>query len=254
MANIQGFVVDAPKCLIKTKKGNLIIDRATAGSVDFSGDSISINGGWSMLALAEIPKSTKIEVKISNAILDLSQLALQSGGTISTGAQNYTKFGDIYAVTSTNTIVINEAIVPKSLLIDGMTEVTTEPVVTKTFKVTIAGEVSTVQLFSDVDPETELNPIYEVVSPASLVALSVKTTDVPSSGSVIMTFPIFESEEVESSIFAYGQLTIFKAKISQTNKIGGAYKAHTPTDINLSGLDAHRSDGKAWDFKFLPVV
>ena len=250
----MGFIVDSPKVLIKSKKGLVVIDRASSGECNFSGDSISISGGWSAYALAEIPKSTKIEVKITNPVFDMNQMALQSGGTVSEGAVNYTKFGDIYVVDADNTITINEAVIAKSVLISGYTEVTVAPVATKEFLVTTTGEITTVEFFTDVVADTEISPVYEVLTVATAVNLSAKTTDFPSSGSVIMTFPIFESETTESAIFAYGQLTIYKAMISQTSKLGSAYKTASTFDISLTGLDARRADSKCWDFTIIPAV
>ncbi len=250
----MGFIVDSPKVLIKSKKGLVVIDRASSGECNFSGDSISISGGWSAYALAEIPKSTKIEVKITNPVFDMNQMALQSGGTIKEGAVNYTKFGDIYTVVTGNTIVINEAAIAKSILIDGMTEVTTEPLATKQFKVVIAANTTTISFFTDVLVGTEISPVYEILTDATAVNLSAKTTDFPSSGSVVMTFPIFESETTESAVFAYGQLTIYKAMISQTSKLGASYKTASSFDISLTGLDARRADSKCWDFTIIPKI
>ncbi|MBZ9622846.1 hypothetical protein G9F71_008270 [Clostridium sp. FP2] len=248
-----GFIIDTPNALIKTKKKDLIIDKSTSGEVSFSGDNISITGGQGFLALAEIPKSTKIDVKITNAEFSLNQMEMTSGGTVTIGAKEFSKYGDVFAVDATNSITIPEAVIVGSVRINGFTEVTTV-VATGQFKVTIASNTSTVQFFTDVTTGTEMKPSYKILTAATVAGLSVKTTDVPGSGEVILTWPIYESEEVESAIWASGQLTLFKAKINQSSKIGGSYKSASAFDINFSTLDPKRSDKKAWDFNIIPIV
>jgi hypothetical protein len=248
-----GFIIDTPSALIKTKKNDLIIDKSTSGEISFSGDNIDINAGQGFLALASIPKSTKIEVKITNAEFSLNQLEMTSGGTVTIGAKEFSKYGDIFVVEATNKITIPEVAIVGSVRINGFTEVTTV-VATGQFKVTIAASETTVQFFTDVAIGTEIKPSYKVLTAATVAGLSVKTTDVPGSGEVILTWPIYESEEVESAIWATGQLVLYKAKINQSSKIGGAYKSASTFDINFSTLDARRQDKKAWDFNIVPIV
>lgn len=254
MVNDQlGFIIDTPSALIKSKKGDLIIDKSTSGEVSFSGDNITINGGQGFLALAEIPKSTKIDVKITNAEFSLNQLEMTSGGTITIGAKEYTKYGDVFVADATNAITIPEVAIAGSVRINGFTEVT-DVVATKTFKVTIAVKSTTIQFFTDVPTGTEFKPSYKILTAATVAGLTVKTTDVPGSAEVVLTWPIYESEEVESSIWASGQLVLYKAKINQSSKIGGAYKSASTFDINFSTLDPRRQDHAAWDFNIIPVT
>jgi len=252
MANDQlGFIIDTPSALIKSSKGDLIVDKSTSGEISFSGDNLDINAGLGFLALASIPKSTKIEVKITNAEFSLNQLQMTSGGNITVGAKEYNKYGDIFVVDATNSITIPEIVVVGSLRINGFNEVTSV-VATKQFKVTIAASSTTVQFFTDVPAATEIKPSYKILTAATVVGLTVKTTDVPGSGEVVLTWPIYESEEVESSIWADGQLILYKAKINQSSKIGGAYKTASTFDLSFSTLDPRRPDKTAWDFNIVP--
>lgn len=246
-----GWIIDTPSALIKTKKNDLIIDKSSSGEVSFSGDNLEIFAGQGFLALAQIPKSTKIDVKISNAEFSLDQMEMTSGGTITIGAKEFSKYGDIFVVDATNTIIIPEVAIAGSVRINGFTE-TTGVVATDQFKVTIAASETTVQFFTNVTAGTEIKPSYKILTVATVAGLSVKTTDVPGSAEVILTWPIFESEEVESEIWADGQLVLFKAKINQSSKIGGGYKSAQTFDINFSTLDAKRPDKKAWDFNIIP--
>jgi len=248
-----GFIIDSPNCLIKSSKGDLMIDKASSGEVSFSGYNVSISAGQGFLALAEIPKSTKIEVKITNAEFSMNQLALSSGSKVTIGVQEFTKFGDVYVVDGTNMITIPDIAIVNSIRINGFTE-TTDIVAADQFKVTIAAETTTVQFFTDVVVGTELKPSYKVATPATTVAVSVKTTDVPGSAEICLSWPIYESDTVESAIWGNGQLTLYKAKINQSSKIGGSYKTASSFDLAFSTLDPRRPDKKAWDFIILPIV
>jgi len=248
-----GFIIDAPNVLIKSSKGDLIVDKASSGEVSFSGDNITINGGQGFLALAEIPKSTKIDVKVTNAEFSMNQLALSAGSTVTVGIQEFTKFGDIFVVDATNMITIPEVALVNSIRLNGFTE-TVGVVATGQFKVTIAASSTTVQFFTDVPSGTELKPSYKVATPATTVAVAVKTTDVPGSSEVILSWPIYESDTVESAIWGTGQLTLYKAKINQSSKLGGSFKTASQYDLAFSTLDPKRPDKLAWNFIILPLV
>ena len=247
-----GFLIDTPNVLIKSTKGDLIIDKSSTGEVSFTGSNLTINGGWSFLALAQIPKEVAIAVKVTNAEFNIDQFAMTSGGSVTVGAKTFTQFGDSFDVDATNSITIPEAVNVGTLRINGLVEVTTT-VATGEFKVTIASNTTTVQFFTDIVVGTTMKPSYEITTAATVLGLSVKTTDVPHSAEVVLTWPIYSSEDIESGIWAHGQLTLFKAMIEQNNKIGGSYKSASTFDINFSTLDARRSDKKAWDFVILPV-
>ena len=248
-----GFIIDAPNVLIKSSKGDLMIDKASSGEISFSGDNVTISGGQGFLALAEIPKSTKIDVKITNAEFSMNQLAMSSGSSVTVGAQEFNKFGDIFVVDATNKITLPDVAIAGSLRINGFKEVTTV-VATGEFKVTIAATSTTVTFFTDTPVGTEIKPAYKILTPATTVAVNVRTTDVPGSAEVCLTWPIYESDTIESAIFATGQLTLYKAKINQSSKIGGSYKSASQFDLSMSTLDAKRPDKMAWNFIILPFV
>lgn len=248
-----GFIIDAPNCLIKSTKGDLIVDKASSGTVTFTGDGITINAGQGFLALAEIPKTTKIEVKISNAEFSLEQMAMSAGSSVVVGAQEFTKFDTSFAVDATNMITIPEIAVIGSIRINGFTESTAIPA-TGEFKVTIAASTTTVQFFTDVLVDTVIKPSYKIMTDATTVSVRVKNNEVPGSAECILTWPIYESDTVESEIWGTAQLTLFKAKINQSFSIGGSYKTASVFDLNLTALDARRVDRLAWSFVILPLL
>lgn len=254
MANDQtGFIIDSPNVLVKTKAKDLIIDKAESGSVAFSGDFIDINAGWSFTQLAKIPKSSKIEIKITNAEFSLNQTAIATGADIVVGATEYNKFGDIYVVDVSNTITIPDVVVAGSLRINGYTE-TTSTVATGQFKVTIGVNSTTVQFFTDVEKDTQIKPSYKVTTPSTSISLSAKVTSVPGSGEFVVTYPLYESDSVESNIWAYGQFIIYKAAIAQSFTAGGNYKSASKFDLSATALNPQRPDKKLWDFILLPVA
>ena len=42
----SGFILDVPKVLVKTSTGIAAMVTGSSGEVNFSGDSVSISGGW----------------------------------------------------------------------------------------------------------------------------------------------------------------------------------------------------------------
>jgi len=248
-----GFIIDAPNVLVKTSTKDVIIDKADSGSIAFSGDTIDISGGWSASLLAKIPKTSKIEIKISNAEFSMDQMAIGTGASIVVGATEYNRFGAKFPVNVTNAIVIPEVVVAGSIRINGMAEVTTV-VATGQFKVTIAADSTTVQFFTDIVQNTEIIPSYKVATPATTVSLSASVTSVPGSGEFVVSYPIYESESVDSNIWAYGQFIIYKAAITQSFTAGGNYKSASKFDLSATALNPQRVDKKLWDFIILPEV
>lgn len=248
--NISGFIIDTPKSLIETSKGDLHMVTSSSGEVSFGGDSLEISGGFSFYSLAEIDKKKTLEIKLTDTQFDLMSMALSSGGTLSTGATSFKWFGDPFVIDGTGKFIINKVVEPNSIRINGYTEVTTAPVAGQ-FKVTIAA-TTTVQ-FVVGDAGNTVYPSY-TTAVASTQILSVGTTDFPGAGQVTLTFPIYSgADSVDSVVEGYGQLVIFKAKILQSNKIGGSYKTASTFDITLKGLDPRRPDGKMWEWKYLDI-
>jgi len=248
-----GFIIDSPNCLIKSSKGDLIIDKASSGTVTFTGDQIEISAGQGFLALAAIPKTTKIEVKITNAEFSLEQMAMSAGSSVVVGAQEFTKFDTSFAVATGNTFIIPEVAVIGSIRINGFTEVTAIPA-TGEFKVAISATETTLTFFTDVEVGTILKPSYKILTSATTVSVRVKNNEVPGSAECILSWPIYESDTVESEIWGTAQLTLFKAKINQSFSIGGSYKTASVFDLNLTALDARRPDLLAWSFVILPLL
>lgn len=249
--NVAGFIIDVPKCLIETAKGDYHMVTGSSAEVSFGGDSLTIDGGWSFYSLAEIDKKKTLEIKISDTQYDINAQTLSSGGTLTTGATNFKYFGDPFVIDGTGKITIPYAIEVGSARINGYTEKTTAPLANE-FKATISGSSTEIQ-FVVGDAGKTVYPAY-TVAVASAPILSVKTTDFPGAGSVTMTFPIYSGADgTDSVVEGYGQIEIFKAKILQTSKLGGSYKSLTNNDISLKGLDPRRPDGKMWEFKYLEV-
>jgi len=251
MANksIQGFIIDVPKVLVTTAKGDYHMVTGSSAEVSFGGDSLTIDGGWSFYSLAEIDKKKTLEIKISDTQYDINAQALSSGGTLSTGATNFKYFGDPYLIDVAGKITIPYVCQVNSVRINGYVEKTTAPL-TNEFKTTVSASSTEVQ-FVVGDAGKTVYPSYSVAI-ASAPILSVKTTDFPGAGAVVMTFPIYSgADSTDSIVEGYGQIEIFKAKILQTSKLGGSYKSLSNNEISLKGLDPRRPDGKMWEFKYL---
>jgi hypothetical protein len=122
--NGKGFIIDAPKVLLKTASGNSHLATASQGQVTLGGDSIELTGGWSFYNLARIDTKKTLTVSLTDAQWDLDALWLTSGGAKSVGASEYYHYGTPYTVhASTYTVTLSgHTAVASSVEINGYTE------------------------------------------------------------------------------------------------------------------------------------
>lgn len=245
-----GFLIDAPNVWIKSKINQAIVT-ATQGQVTFGGDSLTINGGWSFSNLAEIDTSSTIEVSLTNSRWEIKNAALTSGGTIKVETVTDYRFGELIDV-SANKITIPYEVVPGSVVIDGLTE-TTDTIAENQFKVTIGTGSTEVEFFADEFPDGETVEVGYERLVENVTNLTTTTEDAPSTGMVILKYPMYEDEDGKTGIVGYVQIVIFKGKIQRGQTIGGSYKSASTFDTTITSVDPRRSDKKMFDISILPA-
>lgn len=250
MPNNKGFIIDVPKTLVKTTSGDMQIYNASQGSIKFGQENIAISGGWSMFDLTKIDTKKTIEIAMTDTMLQMDTLKLTSGGTSKVEATTFYEYGIGYVVSSvTHKILLPYVVTASSVRINGYTAVvSTTPTATE-FQVTI-GATDTELLFNTAADGLKLYPSFTYTTAATTEKLTVTSDSFAKSGEVYVTFPIYESDSAESDIIAYGQFTIYKAKIKADMEIGGSYKSASTFATTLEGLDPQRSDKKIWDFTY----
>lgn len=254
MSEVQGFIIDVPNVLITTTKGDTHIVNASQGEVKFGGESLTVNGGWSFYDLTEIDTKKTLEVSITDAIWNIDTLKLSSGGTLTTKVDEFYEFGIPFVIgTTTPSFEIPSVVVEGSVRINGFTETTQTPTAS-TYTVTIGADKTTV-LFDASAKGTTVYPAYKVATEATSSVLEVKTTDFPSSGVAVLTFPVYaDPESTEANVVGYGQITVFKAKIKADFTMGGQYKQASSFTMTLKGLDPRRPDQNMWKFVYKPIA
>lgn len=252
--SINGFIIDTPNILIQTASGDAHIVTAKSGEVKFGGESMQIAGGWSFYDLAEIDTKKTLEINITQAQWGIDYMKLVSGGTRTQGADERYYFGTPYTITS-NAINIPYAIIASSLKINGFTEVATEPASASEFKVTITtGTPGSTAVTFYAGTTGKIYPAFKVATAVTTEILTVKTTDFPKAGSVVLQFPIYsDADATDSVITGYGQIQVYKAKILSDFGFAGAYKSASEFTINLKGLDPRRGDSSMWKFSYMPA-
>jgi hypothetical protein len=256
MSNVRGFIVDVPNVLITTTSGDTHIVNASQGEVKFGGESLTVAGGWSFYDLTEIDTKKTIDISITDGIWNLDTLKLASGGTVTVKADTFYEFGTKYeiGVAATPTITIPYVVVASSVRINNFTETTSSTPTATQFLVTISA-TDTVITFNSSVAETDVYPAYLVATLSTDSVLEVQTTDFPSSGVCILTFPVYaDPESTEANIVGYGQFTIYKAKIKADFTAGGSYKQASSFAMTLKGLDPRRADGNMWKFVYKAVA
>lgn len=255
---MRGFIIDAPEAVLIGKNSNYHCVTAKSGSVDVSGSSINIKGGWSLFDLANIPAGSEITIELTDAKLssDSFALALGAEGSSNVAVDEY-KFGVEYTVDADSQISIPEIVKTGSLKIAGLTEIADEAsLATGKFLVTaVAGDENTpasttVKFFTDMAGKT-IQPVYCITVDGG-EKYSVKSGALPKSCMIVLKFPVYSDDSDDSDIVAIAQLTIFKAAIEQKWNIGGSYKTASEFALSAKGLDSKRTDKKIFDIDFIP--
>lgn len=244
---MEGFIIDAPNVLIEGKNHTYATITAGSGSVQFTGQSLTINGGWSPYALIDIPTTTEIAVSLSDAKLTDGYLEVGFGADHQKNQTvERTFFGNAYEIDETGVMTIDKKIVAGSFRVNGMTETTGE-VTENTFKVTIADASTTIQFHTGM-ADTEIVPMFKVEETAEVY--SVTQDSIPEKGRATLEFPVYSNEEDDASVVAYCQLTIYSVSVTQNATFGGSYKTPSTFGLELKGTDPKRADKKIWDVAF----
>lgn len=252
--NGKGFIIDAPKILLKTTSGNSHLATATQGQVTLGGDSIELTGGWSFYNLARIDTKKTLNVSITDAQWDYDTLWLTSGGAKTTAATEYYHYGTPYTISATTySITLPHVITADSIEINGYTEIATTTPTSTEFWVAIGASTSTVY-FNTAAASEVVYPSYTVTTAATTDILTVQTTDFAAAGSAIVTFPVYsDADAADSTIVAYAQLEIYKCKIMPTYEFSGSYKTGSTFKLDLEGLDPRRTDSNMYKLIVNPV-
>lgn len=250
-SNLTCFSVDVPDVIVKTANGDYSTVTATDATVTFAGDTIKIAGGQGYYSIAEIDKSKTIAIKVTDAQYNTDSIALGTGATVKTGTDTYDVYGDIYTADETGLITLPKIAVAGSVRVNGYKE-STDTVIEGGFKVTIAAD-STSVLFTAAEAGMTFSPVYSV-SVDNAVTVTGLTDSFPKSGEARFTYPVYSDvTAAESTIIGNMQLTIFKAKIAQSFKVGGGVKAAQTFDLTLNALDPRRADKQMWKSVFIPL-
>jgi len=253
--NGKGFVIDAPKVLLKTASGNSHLATATQGQITLGGDSMELTGGWSFFNLARIDTKKTIMVSITDAQWDLDALALTSGGAQTSAASNYYYYGTPYTVTASTYLAVltGHLAVTDSVEINNYTEIATTTPTEFEFYVTDDGTDTTIHFASEAEG-LSVYPAYKVATTSTTDILTVQTTDFASSGSCFINFPIYsDADAADSTIIAYAQIEVYKVKIMPTYEMAGSYKTASTFKLDLEGLDPRRTDGNMYQLIVVPV-
>lgn len=244
---MQGFMIDAPNVLIQGKKNTYATITASSGSVELTGDSLEINGGWSPYALISIPTTSALTVSLTDAQLTDGYFEVGVGAEKTNAKSDRYYFDTPYEVDSEDyTVVINKALDVDSLRINGFTKVSAEPK-TGEFKVEQAVEVTTITFNQDMAGKM-VTPIYTVQEDSENYIIT--TDSIPSKGKAVLVFPVYTNEGEDATIAAYCQITIFEVSVTQQANIGGNYKTASTFGMTLKTVTPKRTDKKVWQVDF----
>lgn len=249
----QSFIVDAPNALILAKNKVLSITTAKSGEIKLSGDKIDINAGQNPFAIASINTKSNLEISLKDAQFKMDAMAMQTGGTKS--VKTTTGYEAKKFVVTSSKIAIPYVVNANSVKINGLEETTVTTPTTGKFKVTLgAGETTILFATEDViEGETVLVAYSREIQ--NVESLSVKTTDTPSGGMVIVEYPCYGNNAIDKSVqeeIGKIQWVIFKCAITRDGGMGGSYKSASEFDLKFTALDPERADEKMFEVNFIP--
>lgn len=248
MSNTKGFIIDTPNALILGKSGNSQIITATQGSITFGGDSIDINGGWSLYSLASIDTSKSIEIALTDAELKMSSLALQNGVTVQSKAKERFIFGQDYEVIE-NKITLPYEVITGSVLIEGLEE-SDATLEAGNFTVTIGTGTTDIEFFTgEFADGTVISPIFRVEI-TDTETVEVLNNSFAGTSKVILEYPVYGDKDDETTLLGHIQFVVFKAKVSSNFAVDGSYKSASTFDLTAIGQDARRPDKKIFEVNF----
>lgn len=248
---MQGFMIDAPNVLIQGKKNTYATITAASGSVELTGESLDINGGWSPYALISIPTTSSLTVNLTDAQLTDGYFEVGVGAKKTNEQSDRYYFDTAYEVDDIDfTITLDKEADADSIRINGFTKVTSDPQ-TGEFKVDSTLGVTTITFNEDMAGKI-ITPVYSVKETSENYVIT--TDSIPSKGKAVLVFPVYTNEGDDATIAAYCQITIFEVSVTQQANIGGSYKTASTFGMTLKTVTPRRADKKVWQVDFYDVA
>ena len=244
---MQGFMIDAPNVLIQGKKNTYATITAASGSVELTGESLEITGGWSPYALISIPTTSSLTVNLTDAQLTDGYFEVGVGAEKTNEQSDRYYFDTPYEVDDVDyTITIDKEVDVESIRINGLTKVSTEPQ-TGEFKAETTTGTTTITFNEDMAGKM-VTPIFSVKEASENYIIT--TDSIPSKGKAVLVFPVYTNEGDDATIAAYCQITIFEVSVTQQATIGGSYKTASTFGMTLRTVTPRRADKKVWQVDF----
>lgn len=244
----QGFVIDAPNAMVITNSGSYVSISASTGTFTMAGETLDIKGGQSNYNLASIPTSTEITAHLEDAMFNGDMFELFGAAVKEAETEHYVT-GVSYIVDPDKKIEIPYVVKKESFQLNGFEVVDGEAATTGqvAFK---ADTGKTTLTFADDMVGKTIKPAFAYNDTG--VVYSFLSDSVPKKGKVVLTWPVYTSEDGDASIAYDMQLTIFRAAVTPNVTVGGSYKTASTFAIDFKAENAHRPDGKVFDYTVFP--
>lgn len=188
----KGYIADAANIdFIRCDGKRYSCQEATATSITPSGDSITVNGGWSMFAKAFIDSSRGLEASFTNAAFDMDMFEI-TNATNAEDANDETTESKKFTVLTGPKIEMPFKVNVETVYIRGL-ELTTSTATTGHFTAAYADGKTTLTFASgDVTVGDEIWVSYDRVI-ANAHTVNINTNTGSARGSVHFHFPVYSS-------------------------------------------------------------
>lgn len=244
---LNGYIADVPKVVFRRCDGEVFaLDELTAASVSANIDTIPVNAGWSLFAVAILPGQSTFELNFTSGKFDARMFSVVNKAEYkenATYAMDAIEYGDVDA---NHQITLLNAPIAGTVKIAGLEETDEQTVATGTFKVDAENKKIT---FCADDEFPQMQIVYQYEDTVKEAIITNKESAI---GEASCIWPVYGSGDdcSESAIVGYYIIRVFRARVSTMPGMDSSYKTASTFNFVLTALDAKRNDEGAYSIAY----
>jgi len=208
---LNGYIADVPKVIFRRCDGEVFaMDELTAASVTANIDTIPVNAGWSLFAVAILPGQSTFELNFTSGKFDARMFAVTNKAEFKANAafaMDALEYGEVDA---NHQITLLHTPIAGTVKIANLEESDEATVASGTFKVDI--ETKKVTFCAD-DEFPQMQIVYQYEDEVQEAIITNKESAI---GEATCIWPVYGSGDdcSESSIVGYYMVRVFRARVS----------------------------------------
>ena len=208
---LNGYIADVPKVVFRRCDGEVFaMDELTAASVTANIDTIPVNAGWSLFAVAILPGQSTFELNFTSGKFDARMFSVANKADWAKNTKYAMDAVEYSDVDANHQITLLHTPIADTVKIAGLEETDEQTVASGTFKVD--AETKKVTFCAD-DEFPQMQVIYQYEDEVQEAIITNKESAI---GSASCIWPVYGSGDdcSESSIVGYYIVKVFRARVS----------------------------------------